>query len=104
METRLVAQYVNRGPDPRILGPVGGWVQSKLSFHSDTPPKGVTLIGEKNAGHLAFTWPPFVSVFVSTGNGRYASFRAGWRHDHNWPGFVADIIVKLRIDKVVSPY
>ena len=97
--------YINRGPDPRILGPVGGWVQSKLSFHSDTPPKGVTLIGEKDAGHLAFTWPPFVSVFVPVGGGRYASFRAGWRWDRNWGrgGYIADVIVKA-IGHVVTPY
>lgn len=100
-----MSDYVNRGPDPRILGPVGGWIQSRLSFHSDNPPKGITLLGDKHGGHLAVTWPPFVSVFVPLPfSDRYASFRAGWRWDHNWPGFIADVIIKLRIDNVVSPY
>lgn len=100
-----MADYVNRGPDARILGPVGGWIQSRLSFHSDTPPKGVSLpIG---SGHVAVTWPPFVSVFIPLPfSDRYASFRAGWRWDVNWGrgGYIADLILKLRIDNVVRPY
>jgi hypothetical protein len=102
--------YVNRGPDPRILEriPVIGWLavrlQNWLSFKSDKHPKGITLLGRKDGGHLALTWPPFVSIFVPYGKNRYASFRAGWRHDHNWGGYVADVIVKLRINNVVTPY
>jgi hypothetical protein len=91
--------YVNRGPDPRILGPVGGWIQSRLSFHSSTPPKALRL-GSK--GHIAVSWPPFLSIFVPYGD-RFASFRLGWRYDHNWRGYIFDGIVKLRIDHVVEP-
>lgn len=94
--------YVNRGPDPRILGPVGGWIQRRLSFHSTTPPKGLKI--PLGSGHVAVTWPPFFSVFIPYAKKRWASFRIGWRWDHNWPGYIADAIVKLRINNVVRPY
>ena len=99
-----MSRYVNRGPDPRILGPAGGWIQSRLSFHSDNPPKGLSVpIG---SGHIAVTWPPFLSVFIPYAPKRWASFRAGWRWDRNWGrgGYVADVILKLRINNVVRPY
>jgi hypothetical protein len=93
--------YVNRGSDARILGPIGGWIQSKLSFHSGTPPNVLKLPLPKN-GHLAVTWPPFLSIFVPYGD-RFASFRLGWRHDYAWRGYIFDGIVKLRIDHAVEP-
>src|SRR5262245_904263 len=96
--------YVNPGPDKRPLGAIGGWIQSRLSFHSSTPPK-VAKIPFPGGGHIAVAWPPFFSIFIPKGNGHYASFRAGWRWDVNWGrgGYIADVVVKLNIDKEVLP-
>jgi hypothetical protein len=111
--------YVNRGPDERVDGPVGkvlGGTQRLLSFQSPTPPK-VAKVPLKDGGHIAVAWPPFLSVFVARGDGRYRSFRLGWRWDANWGdgnnpnepqverpgGYVADVIVKQSIDNVVLP-
>lgn len=100
-----MVDYVNRGPDPRIGGPVG-WllaaVQTLLSFHSTTPPK-VAMLSLRHGGHLAICWPLFLSIFVWRGDGRWWSFRVGWRWDVNWPGYIADVIVKPDIDNVVQP-
>jgi hypothetical protein len=106
--------YINRGPDPRILGPLGGWIQSKLSFHSSTPPR-VLRLGSK--GHVAVTWPPFLSIAIplpsekgdcwpiDAATPRYATFRSGWRWDPNWGrgGYIADVIVKLNMERPVVP-
>jgi len=111
--------YVNRGPDPRVdgvLGKIAGGTQRALSFYSETPPK-VAAIPLKDGGHIAVAWPPFFSVFVSRGDGRYRSFRIGWRFDpnvgdgnnpnepvHDPPGaYFPDVIAKGNIDKVVQP-
>ena len=109
--------YVNEGPDPRVRGPIGNLVaktQRALSFRSQQEPKTASLpIG---SGHIAVSWPPFLSIFIPRGNGRYASFRIGWRHDPNWGdgnnpnempvehpgGYIADVIVKPNIDNVVT--
>jgi hypothetical protein len=96
--------YINRGTDARILGPWAGWVQSKLSFHSSRPPK-VAALRFGREGHIAVLWPPFLSIAIPKPNGRYATFRAGWRWDHNWGrgGYVADVIVKLNMRYPVTP-
>lgn len=112
-------EYVNRGPDPRAGGVVGhvlAATQRALSYQTTTKPKTVS-VPLKDGGHVAVSWPPFLSVFVSRGDGRYRSFRAGWRHDPNWGdgnnshepqiaqpgGYIADVIVKGDIDHVVQP-
>src|SRR5262245_58262026 len=95
---------VNLGPDKRPLGAIGGWIQSRLSFHSSTPPKFARL-SLPSAGSIAASSPSFFSLIMPKGNGHYASFRAGWRWDVNWErgGYIADVIVKLNIDKEVLP-
>lgn len=94
--------YVNQGPDPRILGAWAGWIQSKLSFHSSTPPKMLRL-GSK--GHIAVTWPPFLSIAIRKPGGNYATFRAGLRWDPNWGrgGYIADVIIKPNMQQPVVP-
>ena len=88
--------YVNRGPDPRILGPVGGWLQGALSFKRSTPP--TKLI---NTPRLVVCWPPFVSLALPGKGDTLKTFRAGWRWDENWDGggYIADVIIKLRLPK-----
>lgn len=112
-------RYWNQGPDHRYEGPlsiVPKAVQTGLSYYSTTPPK-TAAIPLKHGGHISVSWPPFFSVFVSKGNGRYRSFRLGWRFDpnvgdgknprepfHDPPGaYIADVIAKGSIDHVVQP-
>lgn len=109
--------YVNQGPDKRAggwIGQLGAIVQRALSFYSDMPPK-TFLVKLADGGHISFSWPLFISVFVYRGDGRWRSVRAGWRHDPNWGdgnhptepkrvppgGYIADVIIKMRINNVV---
>lgn len=110
--------YVNRGPDERADGFVGkvlGGIQRAGLVYSTTPPKVASApIG---SGHIAVAWPPFFSLFVPRGSGRYFSVRFGWRWDanvgdgknpsepaHDPPGaFFPDVIIKPSIDNVVRP-
>lgn len=89
--------YVNRGSDPRMLGAWAGWVQSKLSFRAPMEPLSVLV-----------AFPPYLSLAIPypvTQDGRwvwrYATVRVGWRYDTNWKGYIADVIVKLRMTRVV---
>lgn len=101
--------YVNRGPDARILGRFGGWIQGALSFRSPTPPKR-WMTRNKN---LALFWPAFMSIAIPRRGGRFWTFRMGWRWDENWGrddtpptppfgGYIADVIIKTRIDHRVG--
>lgn len=90
-----MTNYVNRGPDRRPLGEWAGWIQARLSFKSWWEPL-----------HVMVAFPPYVSIAIPklwTHPLRYATFRAGWRYDKNWPGYIFDVIVKLDFDRVV-PY
>lgn len=103
--------YPNRGTDERILGAVGGWIQQRLSYHSDDKPHAAVL-GERTGPHLSVSWPPFLSIAVKDpkNEGKFLTFRMGWRWDKNWRplgqdeggGYIADVIIK-RMDHVVSP-
>lgn len=115
-----MADYVNQGPDKRAGGAIGevlAATQRALSYRSPSPSTVLAKIPLSDGGHIAIAWPPFLSIFVSKGNGRYQSFRAGWRYDANWGdgnhptepahdppgGYIADVIIKGDIDKVVEP-
>ena|SRR3989442_517373 len=97
-----MSDYINQGSDPRALGSLGGWIQSRLSFHSSTPPEVLKLGG---VGHVAVAWPPFLSIAIPKPSGTYATFRAGWRWDPNWGrgGYIADLILKLHMTQPVVP-
>lgn len=100
--------YVNRGTDPRILETIpliGSWskgLQNALSFRSTNPPHAVG-VPLKRRGHIAVSWPLFVTVAKAKANGRFWTFRIGWRWDGNWPGYIADVIVKTDMKTPVSP-
>jgi hypothetical protein len=113
-----MAEYVNRGTDPRAGGVVGqvlATTQRALSVQTPTPPKTATILPLKRGAGVTVSWPPFLSVFIPKANGRYWSFRAGWRWDANWGngnnayepkvdepgGYIADVIIKTDIDHVV---
>lgn len=96
--------YVNQGPDPRAGGPVGAVLartQQALSFHGDPPTPKVVTAGKTEI--LTVAWPPFLSINTAKDNGRFASFRIGWRYDKNWGegGYIADVIIKGNMDKRV---
>lgn len=105
--------YILRGDDERILGPAGGWVQKKLSFHSDQPPhsfmwrRGTSPRQWKIGIEFSRPWLlPFLLIFIPhrrvVDKPRWWSFRMGWRWDENWPGYIADVIIKFRIDNMVE--
>ncbi len=108
-----MVDYVNRGPDERVADKVpilrwlAPWLQQTLSYHSTTPPKVKALWREKKGGpgHVAVCQPPFFTMAVPKSNGSYFTFRIGWRWDLNWPGYIADVILKTRMqrERVVVP-
>ena len=124
--TSYVNQDTTPGGDPRIggrLGAVLGRTQRALSVNSPTPPK-VAKKAFAGGGHVALSWSrgtraplPFVSLFIPLGNGRFWSWRAGWRWDpysgdgrnpnepaRAQPGtYIADVIFKADIDNEVMP-
>jgi hypothetical protein len=111
--------FVNEGPDPRlggVIGEAGARLQRASLIYSTTPTKTASVeIGK--GGHAAICWPPYVSIFLPKKNGRFWSFRAGYRNDpnigdgnnpkepiHDPPGGkFLDVIVKTDIDHVVQP-
>ena len=92
--------YQLAGTDKRIGGELGkilGGLQRDLSFKSDTPPaRHAELIGNVI---LETTVAPngrvHYAVAVPRPKGRWATIRAGWRWDHNYPGYIADVVIKL---------
>lgn len=126
-----MATYVNQGPDPRaggLLGSILAGLQRRLSFRSTDPPATTTFpIG---GTEILLAWPPFLSINVPRGGGRYASVRLGWRYDKHWGdktpcggcaacldqrpwdcenptlndhagGYIADVILKTNMDRRV---
>ena len=104
--------YVNQGPDRRAggwLGHVLAWLQRTLSFHSSTPPYSWIYRRDGWKVGLEFSRPGLLPFFLFfkphaqvTDRQRWYSFRAGWRWDQNWPGYISDCIVKLKIDNLVE--
>lgn len=107
-------RYVNQGPDRRFGGPLGhvlAWLQRSLSFHSDTPP--FSLVYRHHGWKVGIEWSrpwllPFVLCFKPharvVDKPRWWSVRVGWRWDANWGrgGYIADVILKGRIDNLVE--
>lgn len=115
-------RFVNQGPDQRFGGRLGymlAWLQWKLSFQSETPPAAWIWRDKTRRWKIGveFSRPwrlPFLLVFIPRDDtihpGRWWSFRAGWRWDQypdrigGWDraGYIADVIVKGRIDNMVE--
>lgn len=86
--------YVNPGPDRRLGGALGrvlGQAQSALSFKSATPPARMVeqLGGDHGQAILVETETApngrqHLTVAIPRGNGRWATFRFGWRFDPHW--------------------
>lgn len=104
--------YVHQGPDKRFSGWFGQLLanlQWKLSFQSVEPPVSyIWRYGRCRVG-VEFSQPgnkPFFLLFIPhlryVDKQRWYSFRMGWRWDDNWPGYIADVIVKMRIDNLVE--
>ena len=106
--------FVNQGPDARPGGAIGtgfAWLQRILSFHSSKPPAAWIYRRDGWKVGLEFSRPwllPFFLFFkphrAVVDRPRWWSFRAGWRWDQNWGrgGYIADVIVKGRIDNLVE--
>ncbi len=91
-------EYQNRGSDPRaggFLGQVFAMVQTLGSWHSPNPPK------KFGGDRFAIFWPPFIGIAIPYGHpAKFATFRAGFRWDNNWPGYILDVIIKLKMPLV----
>src|SRR5688572_10660090 len=110
-------RFVNQGTDERIPGEIGKFlalIQRLESFKSATPPirevkhlsgGGLYEVATAPNGkqHLSYAFP--------TGNGRWMTFRFGYRYDANWGdanvkgynpepgvigGYIYDAVLKLR--------
>jgi len=89
----MVFDYINRGPDKRPLGRVGGFLQGLFSWPfrgAHFPPWSFKVLQQQVA------FPPFLALNVPYGRSRWFTFRAGWRFDSNYNGYIADIILKTR--------
>lgn len=85
--------YINRGPDKRPLGRIGGFLQGLFSLPfswKHTPPKKLVQIGKS-----AIFWPPFIAINIRQ-NQLWRTVRIGYRWDANYEGYIADVIIKLR--------
>lgn len=88
--------YINRGPDKRPLGKVGGWLQSFFSW-----PLAWLRVGPLHVkiGTQMIALPPFVAFNWKSnkdGVALWRTLRLGWRYDVNARRYIFDVIVKLR--------
>lgn len=100
-----------------LVGRVLAATQRALSFHSAMPPISWvwrdSSLRRWSRWKIGIEWSrpyylPFVFVFLLrdewANRPRWFSFRAGWRWDLNWGrgGYIADVIVKSKIDNLVE--
>jgi hypothetical protein len=45
-------------------------------------------VGDVNRIHGGVAWPPYVVYNVPDGNGKWRVFRAGFRYDRTWKGYI----------------
>lgn len=115
---RNATPYVNEGTDERIRGAFGNLLAKlqRQSLRYSTQPPERDLFYEGAWGQVAVYSPLFISVFLKRPDGKYWSFRIGWRFDpnvgdgnnptepkHDPPGgYFLDVIVKPKIDHIVT--
>lgn len=83
------ADFVNAGDDVRY-DPFGisSWIQRHLSFNARWQYWPGVFLG---------LVPPFfaINVPLSPTGKKYFLFRAGWRYDHGWPGYIFEATIKV---------
>jgi hypothetical protein len=78
---------VNQGSDRRLAAPVVCWAQRHLSWKSEHQPHFV-LIGRPERTSIGLAWPPYIVYNSPDGSGHWHMFRAGFRYDRNWHGYI----------------
>lgn len=85
--TRVDQGCIHQGNDRRLAAPVVCWLQRHLSWQSEREPR-VLGWGSGQTRMLAVAWPPYVVYDSADGNGHWRMFRAGFRYDRQWHGYI----------------
>ncbi|HKW68000.1 MAG TPA: hypothetical protein VJP04_11975 [Terriglobales bacterium] len=78
---------IHQGNDRRLAGPVVCWLQRQLSWKAEREPR-LSSWGEQQRRFVALAWPPYVVYDSPDGYGHWRMFRAGFRYDRKWRGYI----------------
>jgi hypothetical protein len=84
---RIDQGCIHQGNDRRLAAPVVCWLQRHLSWKSEREPR-LSSWGEQQKRFLAVAWPPYVVYDSGDGYGHWRMFRAGFRYDRKWRGYI----------------
>jgi len=87
---------VNQGSDRREFAPVVCWLQRRLSWKSEHHPY-YWSIGSPERTHAGLAWPPYVVLNSPDGHGHWRIFRAGFRYDRTWRGYIFPTMAAKRL-------
>jgi hypothetical protein len=87
---------VNQGADRREFAPVVCWLQRHMSWKSEHEPY-FALVGKSNGTNLGLAWPPYAVFNWSNGKGHWRMFRAGFRYDRTWRGYIFPTVAAKQI-------
>jgi len=85
--TRVDQGCIHQGNDRRLGAPVVCWLQRHLSWQSQREPR-VLAWGSPQARMGAVAWPPYMVYDSADGSGNWRMFRAGFRYDRKWHGYI----------------
>jgi hypothetical protein len=86
-KTRVDQGCIHQGNDRRLAAPLVCWLQRQLSWKSQHEPR-VLAWGNQQARFLAVAWPPYVVYDSADGSGHWRMYRAGFRYDRKWQGYI----------------
>lgn len=92
---------VNQGSDRREFAPVICWLQRHLSWKSEHQPY-FRSIGPSAGTHVGLAWPPYVVFNWPDGSGHWRVFRAGFRYDRTWRGYIFPTMAAKRISRPLT--
>jgi hypothetical protein len=78
---------IHQGNDRRLAAPLVCWLQRHFSWQSEREPRLLTW-GNPQARMLAVAWPPYLVYNSADGHGHWRMFRAGFRYDREWRGYI----------------
>lgn len=87
---------VNQGSDRREFAPVICWLQRQLSWKSEHEPY-FALVGKADGTNIGLAWPPYMVLNIPEGKHHWRMFRAGFRYDRHWRGYIFPTIAMKRI-------
>jgi len=91
--TRVDQGCINQGNDRRIGAPVVCWLQRHLSWKSEREPH-LHVFGDPQRRSLGVAWPPYLVYNSADGAGHWRMFRAGFRYDRKWRGYVFPTVAR----------